>query len=321
MPELITLQTDLTPRIDTNPAAVYLAGLVPGSRRVMRLSLNQAADLLTGGQCDALTMPWAGVRFGHVMAVRSELIKFQKRATVNRTLSAIRGVLKTAWQLGLMTAEDYHRAAGVENLEGETIIAGRALSRGEISALAEACNQDNTPAGVRDAAVISLAYSAGLRRAEIVALDLADYDPQTGSLKVHGKGNRERITYLVNGAALAMADWLQLRGDHPGPLFLPINRGHAIGRGRITTQAIYKLMAKRMTEARVADFSPHDMRRTFISDLLDAGADIATVAKMAGHNSVTTTARYDRRGEATKAQAAKLLFFPYQSRDPRKTPL
>jgi len=82
----------------------------------------------------------------------------------------------------------------------------------------------------------------------------------------------------------------------------------------MTAQAIRDVVDKRAEQAGIPHVSPHDLRRSFVSDLLDCGVDIATVASMAGHASVQTTARYDRRGEAAKKRAARSLHVPYSGK-------
>lgn len=300
--------------LDRHPAAVYLAGLGAGSRRTMRWALDDVALLVSGGRADALALDWAALRFQHTQAIRAHLAEHCSLSAANLKLTALRGALEAAWKLRLMTAEDYHRAASVKSVKGETLPAGRAIAAGELHALMDACLADQSAGGVRDGAIIALLYSCGLRRGELVGLDVADYDADVGELRVRGKGNKERLAHVVNGAADALADWLALRGDRSGPLFLPVRRGGHIKRGRMTTQAVYHLLQKRAGQAGVKHLSPHDFRHTFIGDLLDAGADIVTVQKLAGHKNVTTTARYDRRPEEAKRRAVHLLHVPYRRR-------
>src|SRR3954468_4594285 len=212
---------------DRHPALVYLAQLSPGSRRTMRTALNTIAELLGVApvvhETDSarhrrvvetlLYCDWASVRYPHTLALRTLLAERYKVATANKMLAALRRVLLEARRLGLMTPDDYAQAADIAAIKGSSLPPGRALSLGELSALMATCSADPTPAGPRDAALIALLSRGGLRRSEAVALDLADYLPDTGGITVRsGKGRKDRTTYLDGGAAAAIADWLSVRG-------------------------------------------------------------------------------------------------------------
>ena len=162
--------------------------------------------------------------------------------------------------------------------------------------------------------MLGILCGAGPRRTELVNLDLGDYEPLTGALVVRaGKGNKDRRLFPAHGSGQALGEWLAVRGELPGPLFVPISkRGRLLAR-RLTDKAVTWILSVRAVQAGVAAFSPHDLRRTFISTLLDAGADLATVADLAGHANIATTAKYDRRGEAAKRKAAALLSIPFVS--------
>jgi len=297
---------------DQHPALVYLARLAPGSRRTMGEALTIMAMRLSGDQCNLWTLAWHKLRYQHTAALRSLLAETYAPATVNKMLAALRGTLKECWRLGLMDAEEYHRAADLPAVRGSVLPRGRALSAGELRALLQACARDQTAAGRRDGALVATLYGAGLRRSEAVALEVKDYHRETGALTVRsGKGRKDRMGYAPGGCRAALDAWLPVRGVEEGPLFVPINKAGKLTARAMSDQAVLYILRKRALEAGLAAFSPHDLRRTFIGDLLDAGADIATVQQMAGHANVQTTARYDRRGEAVKKKAAELLHVPF----------
>jgi integrase/recombinase XerD len=318
MPEVVYLQQTVTKnrmlilRLGQNPAAFYLAKLEKGSRRPQKWALNIVAGILSGGSVDSFNLDWSKVRYQDTAFVRGRLIDEYAAATVNRILSALRGTLEQAWLLGQMSEEDYHRAARLSGVVRESLPAGRELSAAEIHSLFQNCTNDLCPIATRDAAILAVMYAGGLRRDEVTKLEMADYDETNRKLIVHGKRSKERTAYLADGAVAALGEWMKVRGIGLGPLFLAVNRGGHITYGKpVTPQAIYLLLKSRAKRAGVKSFSPHDLRRTFVSDLLEAGVDIVTVSKMAGHSRVEVTARYDRRPEQAKQRAAMLLKVPY----------
>jgi site-specific recombinase XerD len=301
--------------LDQNPAAVYIASLpaVTGQHS-QAMALRTIAGMFGA---DIHTMNWAGLRYQHTAAIRSKISATYAPATCNKMLSAIRQTLRHAWLLGQMSVEDYMRAISLKTVTGERLPPGRELTKGEILALMTACVQDgHQNIGTRDAAILGLMYGCGLRRTEVVQLSLSSYDAETGTLIVFGKRSKERTAYLVNGARRALEDWLKIRGTDGEALFVEVNKGDHLDTSKhMAAQAIYNLLQKRGTEAKIKNFTPHDVRRSFVTHLLDASADVITVSKMAGHSDPKTTAKYDRRPEEAKRKAASLLFVPYEGRE------
>jgi integrase len=277
----------------------------------MRGSLNTIAAMLTSGICDAMTLDWAKLRYQHTAAVRAVLMEKYSPATTNKMLTAVKRVLQEALKLELISEKDYKGATDLRPVPGSKGLKGRALSREEIAALLKVCQQDSSRTGVRDAALIAILRSSGVRRRELVNLDLSDFEESTGAIEVKdGKGGKDRTVYLSSQAIRVVLNWLAVRGDAPGPLLCPVNKGKRVTLRRLTSQAVLFILQRRGEEAGVAAFSTHDFRRTFISDLLDAGVDLVTVQRLAGHSDPSTSSRYDRRPEAVKRRAVELLDLP-----------
>lgn len=306
--------------IDQNPVNIYISSLAPGSRRTMAMSLRLIAGLLVEGRCNVISLHWAGLRYQHTHAVRDALAERYAPATANKMLAAIRGVLKVAWQLGQIPTHDYYLAIRWEPIRAKTLSRRRALSLGELRALFDTCARDITQDGkiravaIRDAAVIATLYGAGLRRSELVALDVRDCDAKTGRFHIRtGKGQKPRVVYAGCGVREALTAWLELRGEEPGPLFLPLLKSGRIAYRRLTDQTIFTLLSRRGQQAGVTDFSPNVLRRSFISNLLDAGVEIGTVQNLAGHVAVATTTRYDRQDKVASQNGAELLDVPFHN--------
>lgn len=294
-----------------DPYHVYLDSLTSAeSRRGMRGCLDRVARLLTGD--DTVTgagLPWHLLRYEHTVRLRTVLTEQGwSAAYVNKHLVALRRVLKEAWRLGQLSAEEYARAADLAPVRQSRLPTGHHVPPEVVGAALAGC--DDSPAGRRDAALIALLYSTGCRRAEITGLALADYDPAARSLRVRGKRDKQRLVYLTTEAIALLERWLAARGEGPGPLFSPFTRSGGLRPRPLSGQGVADILARRLGEAGAPRRTAHDFRRTFIGELLDAGVDLATAQALVGHSSPATTARYDRRPERTRREAVDRIKLP-----------
>ncbi|MEM7481081.1 MAG: site-specific integrase [Acidobacteriota bacterium] len=289
-----------------NPAAVYRDSLSRGSYWAVHHSLQTVAGLL--GSEDPWSYPWHELRYRDTARIRARLVESYAPATVNKVLSALRGVLKTCWRLGLVDSETYARAADVSNVRARVLPAGQGLGCEQVEKLLATCVADPSPAGRRDAAIFAVLYGGGLRRAELCGLDLEDFGKDGCRLTIRsGKGRQDRRIFLHEDSCQLIRTWIATRGESGGPLFCPVSAAGTLRLTRLRGEAVRFILQKRQRQAGLDGLTPHDFRRAFVSRLLDAGVDVFTVQKLAGHADAKTTARYDRRGDAARRAAAASL--------------
>ena len=170
----------------------------------------------------------------------------------------------------------------------------KAISINDVERLLSAASVGDTPAALRDRAILEVLYGAGARISEAVGLDLDDVDLEHGSVRLFGKGSKERVVPLGSYARDAVTAYtvrarpsMALKGKGTPALFLN-QRG-----GRLTRQSAWAVIHAAAERAGLgAKVSPHTLRHSFATHLLDGGADVRVVQELLGHASVTTTQIY-----------------------------
>lgn len=302
-----------------DPATGYLMSLKSAkSRLVMKSYLNKVAEsygvLAPNEIAPYSLMNWARIDRYDLMAFLESLRQIERSPnTVRVYLSAIKGVMMEAWVQGVIDAEHLERIKTVKGGRGERLSKGRRLTPGEIKPLIDAC-EDGSVKGARDAAMVAVLLECGLRRSEIVSIDMKQLNTGRNEIRITGKGDKERKAYLPALSQRLLKEWIEgYRGTGPGKLFLRIRKNddieferavknkktgnYKIVPGGLTSQAVLHILEQRAAIAGVERFSPHDLRRTLATTLFENDVDALTVQRIMGHTNLSTTERYDMRGE------------------------
>ena len=237
------------------------------------------------------------------------------RVSMGRKLAAVRsflrhlcrmGVLKSSPAMGIRAPKVAQRLPPHLTVDGVTVL----MEAPDIA----------TPTGVRDRAVLELLYATGCRCSEVVGLDMKDIDFSDGTAKVLGKGSKERMVFFGSKARKALTAYLPLRqswragGGRRGPggvgadePLLCNQRG-----GRLSDRSVRRMVGVYVRKAAIqAGVTPHALRHSFATHLLDQGADLRDIQELLGHASLRTTQRY------THVSSAKLMEI-YDKSHPRR---
>jgi site-specific recombinase XerD len=297
---------------DQNPYLLYIGAVLRTTDS--RATMMSALASVTGNIAPE-HYPWHRVRPQDVQNLIRRLEDTEHPATARKILSAVRGVLRQAVVLDLLSSDIWVKIQALPGIKGEREPdAGRALPDRHLAALFTAC--DDTLRGRRDGALLALLYGAGLRRSEAAKALVSKIGPAALEISVIGKGNRERTIPLPEVPAALLRTWLHVRRVPSDWLFPRMTRaGLHLGQ-RITPHGIGYALAGLAARAgfdiarEEERLAPHDLRRTYITNLLEAGIDISLVRTLAGHRMLETTKRYDKRSDNERREAVKSLYIP-----------
>lgn len=235
-------------------------------------------------------------------------------SSITRTLVAVRGLHR------FLVAEEVRPDDPAADIEIPSVPKGlpKALTLGQVTALIDGVQGDD-PAARRDAALLETLYGTGARISEVVGLSIGDVDLHDGLVRLMGKGSKERIVPLGRMAVSALERWFEVGGRNELTPNQWARRGDAEAvflnqrGGRLSRQGAFGIIKARGAAVGLGDeLSPHVLRHSCATHMLDHGADIRTVQELLGHASISTTQIY------TKVSTERLVNV-YRSAHPRAT--
>ncbi|HPC91828.1 MAG TPA: site-specific integrase [Myxococcota bacterium] len=249
--------------------------------------IKAVALAASNGLADELTFPWHQLERKHLLAINDWLVQNYSQGTATGTMCTVRSLIKECWLNGFITAEEYMSKVDTRVADGfsATFHVRRVLSAEEKLAFVLFCKnyQKKRNICLRDVLLFGLGCFAGLGQSDICNLTLESYRPEESALLVRSNNGNERMIPLTPGLKRKLDEWMVERGDSAGYL---IGKFLANAKVQVDTplsvDIIRRALRDRARMAGIPFFSPFDLRATFQSDMIDAGADLAAIKAIMG---------------------------------------
>lgn len=303
------------PQVETLPAtsiavqdllAAFMGGLNRNTLRAYRQSMEDFAGFAGVATVDEAARSLLGQGQGSAnhtaLLYRASLLeRGLSPATVNARLAALRSLVKLARTLGIV-------AWGLEvaSVKSQSYRDTKGPGSVGVRGILKVAKEEGTDKGLRDEAIIRLLHDLGLRRAEVVALDIADVNLEAGTVAILGKGRTEKEALSLPAPTKeALRRWVAVRGSEDGPLFCNLHRDGR--RERLSGWGVWYLV-KGLGEQVGSRVRPHGIRHTAITEALDAtGGNVRAVQRFSRHRDLRTLCRYDDNRQDLGGQVANLV--------------
>lgn len=274
---------------------VYLRANLAVSEHTLRAYISDLRSFTTYCQVDELSTEniRSVVTLRAIRAWLASLVQQGKsRSTISRRTASIRSFTAWAYRRGYLDSDPGLLVTSARGDQKLPQVQTPSDTAELLSYAATRTREENSPAAIRDWAILETIYATGIRVSEVCSLDTTSIDQQGMTLRVIGKGNKERVVPFTRACLSALQAWL----SHGRPSLAIPEAGRALFVGdkgrRIDPRVIRSMIHRMCAQAGVRDLAPHALRHTAATHILAGGADLRAVQEMLGHSSLQTTQRY-----------------------------
>ena len=274
---------------------VYLRANLAVSEHTLRAYVSDLRSFTT--YCQVGELSQENIRSVVILrAIRAWLASLvqqgKSRSTISRRTASIRSFTAWAYRRGYLDSDPGLLVTSARGDQKLPQVQTPSDTAELLSFAATRTREENSPAAIRDWAILETIYATGIRVSEVCSLDTTSIDQQGMTLRVIGKGNKERVVPFTRACLSALQAWL----SHGRPSLAIPEAGRALfvgDKGRRIDPRVIRAMIHRMcAQAGVRDLAPHALRHTAATHILAGGADLRAVQEMLGHSSLQTTQRY-----------------------------